>query len=242
MSESKTAEEISKQAVLAAAQGREASDAARIGIDIFTNKLQSTAQSIKELETTTQKIFSIIQAIVNLGSQTNLLALNASIEAARAGEAGKGFAVVAGEVKKLSELTKTQVQNIKELTNEINQGTRKAVSEMDESLNQLIPEVQKVSYVSNLITSISDSINQVEDTIKRISNAASSEASATQELSRAMESIAGTTTETASASAETVQIINDEFTKLKRLSSFVKDLNSMSVDFKETINKFKVEK
>ncbi|QSA20930.1 methyl-accepting chemotaxis protein, partial [Vibrio furnissii] len=60
--------------------------------------VQSSAQTVNEVNSEMQKIGGIVALITEITAQTNLLALNAAIEAARAGEHGRGFSVVADEV------------------------------------------------------------------------------------------------------------------------------------------------
>ncbi|QTG90298.1 methyl-accepting chemotaxis protein, partial [Vibrio furnissii] len=59
--------------------------------------VQSSAQTVNEVNSEMQKIGGIVALITEITAQTNLLALNAAIEAARAGEHGRGFSVVADE-------------------------------------------------------------------------------------------------------------------------------------------------
>lgn len=78
-------------------------------------EMQDVVNSMKEISSTANEIFSIIELIDGIAFQTNILALNASVEAARAGEHGRGFAVVAGEVRSLANRSANASGEIKTL-------------------------------------------------------------------------------------------------------------------------------
>ncbi len=122
------------------------------------------AEAMNKIQTTSQEVVSIIQAIETIAEQTNLLALNASIEAARAGEAGRGFAVVADEIGKLADESSRAANNTRGLIQvsleEIAKGTEMA-GEVKASLQDAVIAFEKVR---EMITQTADmAVEQAED-------------------------------------------------------------------------------
>jgi methyl-accepting chemotaxis protein len=110
-------------------------------------------------------VFALLGDVRDIASQTNLLALNAAIEAARAGEAGRGFAVVADEVRKLSRKSDDFSEEINQTTKEI----KEALDAAGEVVNRVVSAdmsvaingKQKVSDMSEVITTINNRTSQV---------------------------------------------------------------------------------
>jgi PAS domain S-box-containing protein len=152
--------------------------------------VNSTANTILELEEFSSQISSIAGVIKDIAEQTNLLALNAAIEAARAGEQGRGFAVVADEVRKLAERTANSTQEISGMIDKIQNGTQRAAKEMAAGVIRVNEGVQLTRHAGDSITGIRDGAEQVNRAVDEISDALKEQSSAAREIARRVESIA----------------------------------------------------
>lgn len=106
--------------------------------------VQSSAQTVNEVNDEMQKIGGIVDLITEITAQTNLLALNAAIEAARAGEHGRGFSVVADEVRTLANKTSQAANNIGELMKALHSQSERAVLSMQEGITNVENSTQIV--------------------------------------------------------------------------------------------------
>ncbi len=197
-------------------------------------------QAVSSLNSKTNEIVKVVDAIAGISDQTNLLALNASIEAARAGEHGRGFAVVAEEVRKLAEDTGNSTENVRAIIDSVRKDIQVAQSTIQSN--------------KNVIDSQSDAVNESLKTFDDINSSVIEMAQITNGLSknleRVMESRSAfiTTIEAVSAtSEETAASVDDVTTMTQRQNVAIEDINKLaehlnllSDTLKNTLDKFDI--
>jgi methyl-accepting chemotaxis protein len=160
------------------------------------HNLEEMVQSMKDINSSSEKISKIIRVIDEIAFQTNILALNAAVEAARAGEAGMGFAVVADEVRNLAhrsaQAAKDTAALIEESIAKSNEGNKKlqlvagSIQQVTGSATQvkvLVDEVDVGSQEqSRGIEQIASAVTQMETVTQRSAASAEESAAASQEL------------------------------------------------------------
>jgi methyl-accepting chemotaxis protein/methyl-accepting chemotaxis protein-1 (serine sensor receptor) len=165
-------------------------------VEDANRNLEEMVHSMKEINTSSEKISKIIRVIDEIAFQTNILALNAAVEAARAGEAGMGFAVVADEVRNLAhrsaQAAKDTAGLIEESIAKSNEGNTKlqlvagSIQQVTGSATQvkvLADEVDVGSQEqSRGIEQIATAVTQMEALTQRSAASAEESAAASEEL------------------------------------------------------------
>jgi methyl-accepting chemotaxis protein len=124
-------------------------------VEDANRNLEAMVGSMKEINTSSEKISKIIRVIDEIAFQTNILALNAAVEAARAGEAGMGFAVVADEVRNLAQRSAQAAKDtallIEESISKSNAGSAK--------LDQVAESVRKITGRAAQVKTLVDDVD-----------------------------------------------------------------------------------
>ncbi|MBC2396291.1 methyl-accepting chemotaxis protein [Clostridium tetanomorphum] len=240
-SEIKKVVNLSEKTSNLAANGREKMIDMVKQMETIKESVLFSANTISELENTSQEIGNIVNIINSIADQTNLLALNASIEVARAGEAGKGFAVVAEEVKSLAEESISSSNSIKQLIvltqDKINKALKSIehgnmesdkgqiiVKEVRESLDEILESFDLTKgNLENVNIKISNSKDKIDNIMGRV-----------YEI-KDISSSASTNTE------EVVALTEEQSSLLIQITENVEDLADMAVKLEETIKIFKME-
>lgn len=158
--------------------------------------VEEAVVSMKEIESSSGKIDTIIGIIEDIAFQTNILALNAAVEAARAGEQGRGFAVVASEVRNLAQRSSVAAKEIKELIEQsgkqVQMGSERVTS-AGASMQRIITSVRQVSELMSEIAlstgEQSRGIEQINQAVAQMDTVTQQNAALVEEASAAAQSL-----------------------------------------------------
>jgi aerotaxis receptor len=203
------ADKLSRESGSASRDGGEVIQHAADEMSHIAETVNGSATAIRELESYTVEISTIVNVIKEIADQTNLLALNAAIEAARAGEQGRGFAVVADEVRKLAERTAASTKQIAGMIEKVQASSRHAVAEMENSVQQVEAGVDLARQAEQSIGTIRVSSTQVAEAVNEISQAIQEQSVAAREIAQNVERVAQMTEQGSYASQAAASLASD---------------------------------
>ena len=176
-------------------------------------EISQASDVIKELESDSHEIGSVLEVIRGIADQTNLLALNAAIEAARAGEQGRGFAVVADEVRTLASKTQESTKNIETMIGKLQTASNKAVKVMTVSRDVCEETISNAHTTAQMIESMNTEINSISKMTEVIAAAVEQQSCVSTEISQSITVISDAAHEN-SASAEQVSSASHDISNI----------------------------
>lgn len=189
---SATAQEVAKNAADVATAANAANDEAQQGsrvskqllaaINEQVDEVNNVDESLRRLQSQTNKISEVVTVISGIAEQINLLALNAAIEAARAGEQGRGFAVVADEVRTLANRTQASTSEISDTITQLQNETNKTVGAMNNALDKAKETESFVADTTERLRSIAEAVDAINSMIMHIATATEEQTSVTEEI------------------------------------------------------------
>ncbi len=186
-----------------AISGRRTVDATTESINTLASEIDRTASVVKQLETETSSIGTVLDVIGDIAEQTNLLALNAAIEAARAGEQGRGFAVVADEVRTLAGRTQQATQEIQKMIENLQHGATEAVGAMEQGRKKAEQSVDQAGNACDSLESIAKTFATVAEMNDLIATSTEQQSAVAEEIDKNIVSINDVASETASGANQT---------------------------------------
>lgn len=230
-----TVQEVARHATEASSAAQSADNEAQDGktvvqqtvstINELANEIESATTVIKQLETDSDNIGSVLDVIKGIAEQTNLLALNAAIEAARAGEQGRGFAVVADEVRTLASRTQESTQEIQTMIESLQQGSRNAVKAMESSQTQSQQSVEQATNARGSLEAITEAVTTISTMNIQIASAAAEQSSVSEEINQNIVNISQVVEQTAEGAQQTLTASNE-------LANLANELQGLVSQFK----------
>ncbi len=163
--------------------------------------------TMRDINTSSQKIADIIGVIDGIAFQTNILALNAAVEAARAGEQGRGFAVVASEVRALAGRSAEAAREIKGLISASVERVAQGSNLVDKAGATMQEVVQSIRRVTALVGEISNASAEQRSGVAQIGEAIAQMDHVTQQNAALVEQIAAAATGLSTQAQELVQAV-----------------------------------
>ncbi len=171
-----------------------ASSVAQQGGDVVAQ----VVETMKGINTSSQKIADIIGVIDGIAFQTNILALNAAVEAARAGEQGRGFAVVASEVRSLAGRSAEAAKEIKNLISASVERVEQGNAQVDKAgatMTEVVAAIRRVTDIMGEISAASSEqstgVAQVGEAVTQMDQATQQNAALVEQMAAAASSLNG---------------------------------------------------
>jgi methyl-accepting chemotaxis protein len=179
-------------------------------------RLEQMVHSMKEINSSSDKISRIIRVIEEIAFQTNILALNAAVEAARAGAAGMGFAVVADEVRNLAQ--------------RCSQAAHDTTSLIEESIARATGGTADLDLVAKAIGDVAENFAHIKTLVEEVNLSSQEQAKGIEQVTQTMARMNRTTQQTAASAEQSAAAATEMSAQTQAMSDLIVSLRSMVED------------
>jgi len=197
--------------------------------DMMLNIRNQNSKIIDEIRNLTEVLSRIdesIQLIDTIADNTKLIAFNAALEASSSGEAGARFAVVAGEIRRFANNVVESVVEIKDRISELQSASQTLITEADTGARAIDSGYNRMVEQKEVFENIVDVSQNVAARSQQISNLSKQQEMASAQVFTALKEISAGVKQFVTATAST--------------SATADNLNSMSVELKETLAQYQI--
>jgi len=185
-------------------------------------------EEIMNLADMLNRIDEIIAIIDVIADQTKLIAFNASLEASSSGEEGARFAVVAGEIRRFADSVAESTSEIKEKIEEVQNASRMLIEEANQGSEQIAFGYERMVEQKTVFENIVEVSQNVATRSQQISNLSKQQELASSQVFLALKEISAGVQQFVIATSST--------------SKTADNLNAMSMELRETVDKYQTGK
>ncbi|NMG08344.1 MHYT domain-containing protein [Brasilonema sp. UFV-L1] len=202
-----TVTENARQAAGAVHITCDAAQAADTAMDFTINTIESlqqivaeTANTVKSVGETSQKISSLASLMKQIDRQANLLVINAGVEAAWMGDASRAFILVAEEIAQLVAKSAEVTKEIEQIFDNIQSQTTEVIKAIEQGTIKMVNGANVVEDAKLYLRQILEMSRQIDDLVQLIFTATISETQTSQIVVSSMKEIAQAFEQTADSS------------------------------------------
>ena len=183
---------------------------------------------IRNLADMLSRIDETVEVIDTIADQTKLIAFNAALEASSSGEEGARFSVVANEIRRFADNVVESALEIKEKISELQSASHALISEANSGSRAIGEGYNRMVEQKEVFEKIVDISQNTANRSREISNLSKQQELASAQIFTALKEISTGIKQFVIATSST--------------SATVANLNSMSIELKETLAQYRTNK